>query len=133
MRLSTRFSLLFDIDFLLSSVFDFLLQTPRGNPLSKQKRGSIKPTEQGILVQRDRLVWVVQKSQNGTRGDGYNHDAEFKIFRGTCERDFDEIAPLLDHSQRSAKRCRRRFPQRNADRNEVAANFANKHESSKIW
>src|SRR6476646_6285221 len=29
MRLSTRFSLLFDIDFLLSSVFDFLLQTPR--------------------------------------------------------------------------------------------------------
>jgi hypothetical protein len=76
----------------------------RGNPLSKQKRGSIKPTEQGILVQRDRLIWVVQKSQNGTRGDGYNHDAGFKIFRGTCERDFDEIAPLLDHSQRSAKK-----------------------------
>jgi hypothetical protein len=69
-----------------------------------RKRGSIKPTEQGILVQRDRLIWVVQKSQNGTRGDGYNHDAGSKIFRGTRERDFDEIAPLLDHSLRSAKK-----------------------------
>ena len=86
------------------SVVDFLLQTHWEIHLSKPKRGSIKPTEQGIRVQRDRVIWVAQKSQNGTRD-------------GACDLGG---RPVLDHNQQSAisNQCsaRKMSPQISADK-----------------
>jgi len=106
--------------------FDFLLQTRQGKSTVETETWINQAYRTRHSGSTGSFNFGLFRNPKTERGDGYNHDAGFKIFRGICERDLGETAPLPDHSQRSAKKM---SPQINADRNEVAANFANKHES----
>src|SRR6478735_12072247 len=116
MRLSTRFSLLFDIDFLLSSVFDFLLQTPRQKSMVETEHGSTKTTEQTGPIQHC-LTNFRSKQKSPC-------SLPFQDYYQRPIRGFTAVAQCLS--------LPKMFPWLGVQKKR-AANFANKHESNKIW